>query len=559
MPVPLAARLHDRRCKPGATKTVTVDRVRARPASGRSAPEMTDHEAVSGLFAATPLPMFVLDSTASRVLAANDAAVDRYGLDGVDLPGLDPTSLVPAALAEEFRRWAEAADGSPTEEFDQQTADGLTFAAEARVTRLRWQAEDARLLIVRDVTARVRNEERLRQAQKMEAIGRLAGSIAHDFNNLLTAIGGYADLLAQSLDPHDGGVEDAREIRRAVDRGAALTRQLLAFSRRQLVVAQVVDLNTSVHGMRPLLERLLGEHVSLTLGLGPSAGAVRIDPGQLEQVLLNLALNGRDAMPDGGRLLVETATVELDERYAAARRDVTPGRHAVLAVSDEGRGLTDEARTHLFEPFFTTKPRGEGTGLGLATVYGIVRQAGGHIDVFSDPELGTTFRVYLPSVQAEVAITADEEPGEPERADARLRLAGSVLVVEDDPSVRRVVVETLARTGLDVEAAGDGAEALRLLIGGPTPDLVITDVRMPRLSGPELVREARRRWPGLRVLFVSGHTGDDTPDGFLEPGDRLLGKPFSAEALIEAVADLLRPDRSDPAPSGTAPGDRRSE
>ncbi|HKF84273.1 MAG TPA: ATP-binding protein [Candidatus Limnocylindrales bacterium] len=517
---------------------------------------MTEQEAVSGLFAATPLPMFVLDAPVTRVLAANDAALDRYSLSSTAVPGLDPSRLVPPALAASFREWAAAGDGSPTEAFEQRTADGVSFAAELRVTRLRWGGDEGRLLIVRDVSARVRNEERLRQAQKMEAIGRLAGSIAHDFNNLLTAIGGYADLLAQSLDPHDAGVEDAREIRRAVDRGAALTRQLLAFSRRQLVQTQIVDLNESVHGMRPLLERLLGEHVRLTLGLGPAAGSVRIDPGQLEQVLLNLALNGRDAMPDGGRLLVETAQVELDEPYAAARRDVTPGRHAVLAVSDEGRGLSEEARAHLFEPFFTTKARGEGTGLGLATVYGIVRQAGGHIDVFSDPELGTTFRVYLPSVQAEVAITADEEPGEPERADARLRLTGSVLVVEDDPSVRRVVVETLARTGLDVEAAGDGAEALRLLIGGPTPDLVITDVRMPRLSGPELVREARRPWPGLRVLFVSGHTGDDTPDGFLEPGDRLLGKPFSAEALIEAVADLLRPDRSDAAPSGTAPGDR---
>jgi len=504
---------------------------------------MTDHEAVSGLFAATPLPMFVLDSTASRVLAANDAAVDRYGLDGVDLPGLDPTSLVPAALAEEFRRWAEAADGSPTEEFDQQTADGLTFAAEARVTRLRWQAEDARLLIVRDVTARLRNEERLRQSQKMEAIGRLAGSIAHDFNNLLTAIGGYADLLAGGMEDGDPAADDAREIRRAVDRGAALTRQLLAFSRRQLVVAQVVDLNTSVHGMRPLLERLLGEHVSLTLGLGPSAGAVRIDPGQLEQVLLNLALNGRDAMPDGGRLLVETATVELDERYAAARRDVTPGRHAVLAVSDEGRGLTDEARTHLFEPFFTTKPRGEGTGLGLATVYGIVRQAAGHIDVFSQPEFGTTFRVYLPSVDAEAEQGLPRElPGAGAallRAGPEATLSADVLVAEDDPAVRRVIVETLARAGVRVRAAVDGAAALALLDEGPVPDLVVTDVRMPRLSGPELVRRLRVRWPRLPVLFVSGHTGEDTPEAVRSAGGRLLGKPFTAQALLDAVTALL--------------------
>ena len=234
---------------------------------------MTEQEAVSGLFSATPLPMFVLDAAAGRVLAANEAALDRYGLEPAMVAGLDPSSLVPAALARSFRHWAEAGDGSPTEAFEQRTADGVSFAAELRVTRLRWGGEDARLLIVRDVSARMRNEERLRQAQKMEAIGRLAGSIAHDFNNLLTAIGGYADLLAGGLDPDDPAVDDAREIRRAVDRGAALTRQLLAFSRRQLVQTQVVDLNQSVHGMRPLLERLLGEHVRLTLGLGPLAGA----------------------------------------------------------------------------------------------------------------------------------------------------------------------------------------------------------------------------------------------------------------------------------------------
>jgi two-component system, cell cycle sensor histidine kinase and response regulator CckA len=517
---------------------------------------MSEQEAVSGLFAATPLPMFVLDATAGRVLAANDAALERYSLAPAAVPGLDPGRLVPPALAASFREWAQAAEGSPTEAFEQRTADGVTFAAELRATRLRWGGEEGRLLIVRDVSARVRNEERLRQAQKMEAIGRLAGSIAHDFNNLLTAIGGYADLLAGGLSPDDPAVEDAREIRRAVDRGAALTRQLLAFSRRQLVQTQIVDLNQTVHGMRPLLERLLGERVQLTLGLGPAAGSVRIDPGQLEQVLLNLALNARDAMPEGGRLLIETAQVELDEPYAAARRDVTPGRHAMLAVSDEGRGLSEEARAHLFEPFFTTKARGEGTGLGLATVYGIVRQAGGHIDVFSQPDFGTTFRVYLPSVQEETAITPDEERPEPGRSAAERRLVGSVLVAEDDPAVRRVVVETLTRAGLDVEAVGDGVEALRLLAGGPTPDLVVTDVRMPRLSGPELVREARRRRPGLCVLFVSGHTGDDMPDRFLEPGDRLLGKPFSAEALIEAVADLLHADWSGGGASGTGPGDR---
>ncbi|HEX5828185.1 MAG TPA: ATP-binding protein [Candidatus Limnocylindrales bacterium] len=503
---------------------------------------MTDHEAVRDLFAATPLPMLVLDPQAGRVLAANDAALDRYGLGPDAVAGRDPARFVEPALADAFREWVVAADGTPTEAFEQQTTEGLTFPAELRVTRLRWEDADARLLVVRDVSARLRNEERLRQAQKMEAIGRLAGSIAHDFNNLLTAIGGYADLLASGMDDDDPALEDTREIRRAVDRGAALTRQLLAFSRRQLVQAEVVDLNASVHGMRPLLERLLGEGVVLTLGLGPSAGSVRIDPGQLEQVLLNLALNGRDAMPDGGRLLVETAQVELDERYAATRRDLTPGRHAVLAVSDEGRGLSDEARAHLFEPFFTTKPRGEGTGLGLATVYGIVRQAGGHIEAFSQPDFGTTFRVYLPSVEDEGPVGRNDDGSDPVVRTRAMRLAGTVLVVEDDPAVRRVITEALARTGLQVRHAGDGQEALGMLDDGPVPDLLVTDVRMPRISGPELVREAHARWPGLRVLFVSGHTGDDTPDSVRATGGRLLGKPFTAEALVAAVEEALGAD-----------------
>jgi two-component system cell cycle sensor histidine kinase/response regulator CckA len=507
---------------------------------------MTDHEAVSGLFAATPLPMLVLDTAAERVLAANDAALERYALGPDDVPRLDPAGLVAPPVAESFRQWLATSDPAPTEAFEQLTADGLAFPAELRVSHLRWAGEDARLLVVRDVSARLRNEERLRQAQKMEAIGRLAGSIAHDFNNLLTAIGGYADLIAAGMESDDPALDDAREIRRAVDRGAALTRQLLAFSRRQLVVPQVVDLNASVHGMRPLLERLLGEGMRLTLGLGPSAGSVRIDPGQLEQVLLNLALNGRDAMPEGGRLLVETAQVELDERYAASRRELTPGRYSVLAVSDEGRGLTEEARMHLFEPFFTTKPRGEGTGLGLATVYGIVRQAGGHIEAFSEPDFGTTFRVYLPSVESGAGPVDDG--GEASRGGAgdAARLSGDVLVVEDDAAVRRVITQTLARAGLRVRAAIDGAQALELLELGPVPDLVVTDVRMPRVSGPELVREARGRWPGLRVLFVSGHTGDDTPEAVRAAGGRLLGKPFTAEALLAAAEEVLAEDPAEP-------------
>jgi two-component system, cell cycle sensor histidine kinase and response regulator CckA len=516
-----------------------VDDAARRPGDRAPIHVSTGHEAVPALFAANPLPMWILDESAHRILDANEAALRRYGLPREDALALDPAQLVRPELARRFRAWVAAGEAGATDAFEQRTADGGAFPAELRVNRLRWSGRQARLVVVRDVGARQRVEERLRQSQKMEAVGRLAGSIAHDFNNLLTAIGGYADLLLDSLPPDDPRHEDVSEIRRAVDRGAALTRQLLGFSRRQIVQPQVVDINDAVNGMRPLLGRLLGERTRLVLGLGPKAGRVRIDRGQLEQILLNLALNGRDAMPGGGQLLVETALVELDERYAAARGDGTaPGRYAMLAVSDEGEGLTDDARIHLFEPFFTTKPRGHGTGLGLATVYGLVRQASGHIDVFSRPEFGTTFRVYLPAFvdRAGIPVPVPAPAPEPRRG---VTLEGRVLVAEDEPAVRRLIVETLRRAGLEVVASRNGAEALELLVAGPLPDLVLTDVRMPRMSGPELARAATARWPDLRLLFVSGHTGAETSDEVTALGGRLLGKPFTSEGLLTAVAEAL--------------------
>jgi two-component system, cell cycle sensor histidine kinase and response regulator CckA len=310
----------------------------------------------------------------------------------------------------------------------------------------------------------------------------------------------------------------------------------------------VIDLNDVVEGMRPLLERLLGERVRLVLGLSPRAGSVTIDRGQLEQVILNLALNGRDAMPEGGQLLIETAQVELDEPYAAARGDVQPGRYGMLAVSDEGVGLSEEARDHLFEPFFTTKPRGQGTGLGLATVYGILRQAGGHIDVYSQPDFGTTFRIYLPAVEAPLA--PQKEPDPPEPLERELR--GQVIVAEDDPVVRRVIAQTLTRAGLEVRTAADGAAALELMGAGSPPDVLVTDVRMPRLSGPDLARAALARWPTLAVLFVSGHTGADTADELTSEGHRFLGKPFSTENLLREVAAALGSSGATPHASGEA-------
>ncbi|HEU4673257.1 MAG TPA: PAS domain S-box protein [Candidatus Limnocylindrales bacterium] len=392
--------------------------------------------------------------------------------------------------------------------------------------------------ILRDVSHEARLEAQLRQSQKMEAIGRLAGGLAHDFNNLLTAIVGYSDLLLDATDRTDPRHDDATQIRLAAERATALTRQLLAFSRRQALHPAVVPLNEVVEEFREMLDRLLGGRVSLVVGLDPDAGAVRVDRSQLEQVVLNLAINGRDAMPEGGTLLVETAQVELDERYARSHPDVSAGTYGVIAVSDEGVGLTDEARDHLFEPFFTTKPPGAGTGLGLATVYGIVRQSGGHVSVYSERGVGTTFRVYLPSVTEAVAADADDEtPQAPRRRPAERR--ATILVVDDEPSVLQLVSSVLSARGhVVIEAPNAAAGLLAVDRHEGDVDLLVTDVVMPGMTGPDLAAEVRARRPSIRVLLVSGYS--EAAIALDDPArDDFLDKPFTPDELIARVEALL--------------------
>jgi two-component system cell cycle sensor histidine kinase/response regulator CckA len=392
--------------------------------------------------------------------------------------------------------------------------------------------------IVRDVSHEARLEAQLRQSQKMEAIGRLAGGLAHDFNNLLTAILGYGDLLLDATDRTDPRHDDATQIRLAAERATGLTRQLLAFSRRQSLHPAVVPLNEVVEEFREMLDRLLGGAVSLVVGLDPDAGAVRVDRSQLEQVVLNLAINGRDAMPNGGTLLVETAQVELDEQYARSHPGVSAGTYGVIAVSDEGVGLTDEARDHLFEPFFTTKPPGAGTGLGLATVYGIVRQSGGHVSVYSERDVGTTFRVYLPSVTESVSGDEGEEvPGPPRRRPAERR--ATILVVDDEPAVLQLVSSVLAARGhLVIEAPNAAAGLLAVDRHEGEVDLLVSDVVMPGMTGPRLAAEVRARRPSIRVLLVSGYS--EGPIGLDDPArDGFLEKPFTPDELIARVEALL--------------------
>ncbi|HEV8382971.1 MAG TPA: response regulator [Gemmatimonadales bacterium] len=387
----------------------------------------------------------------------------------------------------------------------------------------------------RDVTERRALERQFLQAQKMEAVGRLAGGVAHDFNNLLTAILGYADLLLDGLPTLSPLRPDLEEIRKAANRAAGLTRQLLAFSRKQILEMRVLDLNELIADTEKMLRRLLGEDIDVVTNLEPALGAVRVDAGQLEQVIVNLAVNARDAMPEGGRLTIETRNAELDDAYVREHVPVQPGRYVRLAVSDTGTGMSAETMSHVFEPFFTTKEVGKGTGLGLATVYGIVKQSGGYVWCYSERGEGTTFKVYLPRVDAPV----DQFPA---RA-ALPRTLGSetILLVEDEAALRLLTRRVLEKHGYTVLEAGtrDAALALAREHAGPI-HLLLADVVLPGASGPTLAGELLSRRADLKVLFMSGYTEDAIVHrGVLAPNTAFINKPFSGDNLAAKVREVL--------------------
>jgi signal transduction histidine kinase/CheY-like chemotaxis protein len=394
---------------------------------------------------------------------------------------------------------------------------------------------------VTDIEERWVNEARLRQAERMESVGRLAGGIAHEANNQMTVILGAAAFIQRRVqDPT--AREDLAQVRRAAQRTAAITQQLLAFSRRQVLRPEVVGFNTVVRNLEPIIRRALGETSRLELALASGLGHVKADPGQLEQVLLNLTLNARDAMPGGGVLRIETANVDLDGSYVAAKAidTLTPGRYALLMVSDTGLGMDRKTLARIFEPFFTTKEVGQGSGLGLATVYGVVKQSNGFVWAYSEPGLGTAFKIYLPLVDIAPAAVAPA-PGAP----MELR-SGSILVVEDDADVRAIIGRSLRERGYTVMEAADGVEALALAERqGVPPDLVVADVVMPRMGGRELAARLKERWPGVPVLFTSGYTGADAIGrGLLESGSPFIQKPLDPDTLARAVDRLVtgRPD-----------------
>jgi PAS domain S-box-containing protein len=495
------------------------------------------------LFEQSPMPMVVVETTRWRILAANHAAEALYGYEQEEFR---------AMYARELRREGDRRDPGPgASEHDpvldalgathHQTKDGRVFEVEGQSRPLVIRDLHCRLFLIHDVTHQRRLEQQLRQVQKMEAVGRLAGGVAHDFNNLLTVMTCYTEMALTALVQADPVRDLVREIEGATRRASALTRQLLAFSRQQVLEPQVVDLNHSLAAFEHILVRVLGEDIELALLTDRAVGKVFADPTQIEQVLMNLVVNARDAMPQGGKLTVETSDVVLDASYAASHPEVVPGPYVMLAVTDTGHGMDADTVHRVFDPFFTTKEVGKGTGLGLATVYGVVKQSRGHIWVYSEPGVGTTFKVYLPRHDGAAAPVSDATP-----VPRAARGYETILLVEDDPHVRTVLRTLLRKLGYTVLDAMSGGDALLLCeqYEGRI-DLLVTDVIMPRMNGRQLAARLLQQRPDLRVLFVSGYTETTiVHHGVLDSGIHFLQKPVTPDSLARKVREALESSAS---------------
>src|SRR3954454_14639216 len=479
-------------------------------------------------------------SLEGRFLDVNPALIAMLGYERPEqVLLLDPEKDVfaqpqeHARLIEEFRRTGRL-DGI---ELKWKRKDGsvITVRISGRAVSSADEPADVLEAIAEDVTDRRALEDQLRQSQKMEAVGRLAGGVAHDFNNLLMVISGYAEVILASLPPENPLHEKGRAIQLAADRATTLTRQLLAFSRKQLLELKVVDVNAIVEDMERLLRPLIGENVELVTALAPQAAQVRADAGQLEQVLRNLVVNAKDAMPGGGRLTIQTQNTVMDERPRPGQQFIRPGRYVMLSVSDTGSGMDKETQSRIFEPFFTTKEKGKGTGLGLSTVYGIVKQSGGYVMVESEVGHGTTFHIYLPQVEG---IAEKQTPSAPHAASGG---SETILLVEDEESVRQLVRDTLEAKGYRVLEAESGEAGLSIAEGHDGKiDLVITDVIMPGIGGRELVKQLAQARPSTKFLYLSGYTEDAiVSEGSLEEGTAFLQKPFSLQSLSRKVREVL--------------------
>ncbi|HEY5885700.1 MAG TPA: PAS domain S-box protein [Pyrinomonadaceae bacterium] len=455
----------------------------------------------------------------------NKEEVDRFRRDDQEVMNTRQEKFIPEEVITDVKgniRWLQTIK-RPIISPDNTVSQTLGVATDITTRK---QAEEALL----------RSEEQLRQSQKMEAVGQLAGGVAHDFNNLLTAINGYSELSLRRLSPENPHYRNLSEIKKAGERAASLTRQLLAFSRKQILQPKVLDLNQVVVQTKAMLHRLIGEDIDLLVTLTPELGKVKADPNQIEQVLMNLSVNARDAMPKGGKLIIETDNVDIDKGYADDHVSVRPGRYVILAVSDTGCGMDAATQQRVFEPFFTTKEVGKGTGLGLATVYGIVKQSEGNIWVYSEVGCGTTFKIYLPCIDSATEITS------PNTQDTKLQIGSeTVLLVEDEELVRNMAREILEESGYQVLEAKNGVEALKVAKQyNGLIDLMLSDVVMPHMGGRELAKQLTTNRKDMRVLYMSGYTDDAiVHHGVLDEGTAFIGKPFTPGALTRKVREVL--------------------
>jgi two-component system, cell cycle sensor histidine kinase and response regulator CckA len=511
---------------------------RARVSAEEAARRTSDQ--LRALHDASPVGIVTLEAGAT-VVTWNRAAERIFGRPAREAIGRAlPLDAAGSAVFDRLRQRTLQGDAVSDVELEtHRPPSGKVVVVSCSTAPLRDASGDISGLVAvfADVTRRRELEHHFHLTQRLESLGRLAGGIAHDFNNLMTAILGTSQMLIQDLG-EDVRAEEAKEIRDAALRAAALTKQLLAFSRRQVLQPEVLDLNVLVRDLEKMLRRLLGEQVQLHTELAEDLGAVRADPGQLEQVIVNLAINARDAMPQGGTLTIETANVHLVEPPPGDEPEVRAGEYVMIGVSDTGVGMDASTRGRVFEPFFTTKERGRGTGLGLATVYGIVKQSGGYIWVTSEPGQGAEFRTFLPRVSSALAARPPERPAAPEQT-----LAGTetILVVEDEEPVRNLTRRILTAKGYQVLEAASGSDAIELLAARTGAiDLLVSDVIMPGMGGRQLAERLLAQRPGLKVLFVSGYTDDDViKQGILDPGTPFLPKPFTPETLLRKIRDVL--------------------